>query len=76
MYQVLAGLDYVFVYLDDILIASPDEQPHHQHLQAVLERLQEAGWVLNAEQCLFGVSAVEFSGHHITAEGAEPLQQK
>ncbi len=25
---------------------------------------------------LFGVSAVEFLGHHITAEGAEPLQQK
>jgi hypothetical protein len=76
MYQVLAGLDYVFVYLDNILIASPDKQPHHQHLRAVLERLKEAGRVLNAEKCLFGVSAVEFLGHHIKAEGAEPLQQK
>ncbi len=76
MYQVLAGLEYVFVYLDDILIASPDEQTHQQHLRAVLERLQEAGRVLNAEKFLFGVSAVEFLGHHITAEGAEPLQQK
>jgi hypothetical protein len=76
MDQVLAGLDFVFVYLDDILIASPDEQTHQQHLRAVLERLQEAGLVLNAEKCLFGVSAVEFLGHHITAEGAEPLQQK
>ncbi len=76
MDQVLAGLDYVLVYLDDILIASPDERTHQQHLRAVLERLQEAGLVLNAEKCLFGVSAVEFLGHHITAEGAEPLQQK
>ncbi len=76
MYQVLAGLDYVFVYLEDILIASPDEQTHQQHLWAVLERLQEMGRVLNAEKCLFGVSAVEFLGHHITAEGAKPLQQK
>jgi hypothetical protein len=76
MDQVLASLGFVFVYLDDILIASPDERTHQQHLRAVLERLQEAGLVLNAEKCLFGVSAVEFLGHHITAEGAEPLQQK
>ncbi len=73
MDKVLAGLDFVFVYLDDILIASPDERTHQQHLRAVL---QEAGLVLNAEKCLFGVSAVEFLSHHITAEGTEPLQQK
>jgi hypothetical protein len=41
MDQVLAGLDYVFVYLDDILIASPDERTHQQHLRAVLERLED-----------------------------------
>jgi hypothetical protein len=76
MDQFLSGLDYVFVYLDDILIASPDERTHQQHLQAVLERHQEAGLVLIAEKCLFGVSALEFLGPHITAEGAEPLQQK
>jgi hypothetical protein len=69
MDQVLAGLDFVFVYLDDILIASPDERTYQQHLRAVLEWLQEAGLVLNPEKCLFGVSAVEFLGHHITAEG-------
>jgi hypothetical protein len=76
MDQVLAGLDYVFIFLDDILIASPYERTHQQHLRMVLERLQEVGLVLNAEKCLFGVSVVEFLGHHITAEGAEPLQQK
>jgi hypothetical protein len=76
MDQVLAGPDYVFVYLDDILIASLDKRTHQQHLRAVLKRLQEAGLVLNAEKCLFGVSAVEFLGHHITAEVAEPLQQQ
>jgi hypothetical protein len=76
MDQVLAGLDYVFVYLDDILIASPDKRTHQQHLREVLEQLQEARLVLNSENCLFGVSVLEILGHHITAEGAEPLQQK
>jgi hypothetical protein len=42
----------------------------------IIYYFQEAGLVLNAEKCLLGVSAVEFLGHHITAEGAEPLQQK
>ncbi len=51
--QVLVGLDYVFVFLDNMLIASPDKRTHQQHLQAVLERLQEAGLEFNAEKCLF-----------------------
>ncbi len=43
MDQVLACLDFVFVYLDDILIASPDEGTHQQHLQAVLSGSRRQG---------------------------------
>ena len=39
MDSVLAGLPFVLVYLDDILVASPDGQLHAVHLQEVLERL-------------------------------------
>lgn len=31
--------DYVFVYLDDILIFSQDEKQHVSHIRAVLQRL-------------------------------------
>jgi hypothetical protein len=75
MDQVLAGLDYVFVYLDAILIASPDERTHQQHLRLVLEWLQEAGLVLIAEKCLSGVSAVEFLGHHHSRGGGTPATE-
>lgn len=30
---------FVFVYLDDILIFSPDEETHVQHVKQVLQRL-------------------------------------
>ena len=42
-----AGMDFVFVYLDDILIASVDEATHLHHIRSVLSRLQEFGLVIN-----------------------------
>ena len=42
--RVLAGLPFVLVYLDDILVASPDRKTHLEHLRAVLQRLQENDW--------------------------------
>ncbi len=36
MDQILAGLEYTFVYLDDVLITSKSHQEHAAHLQEVL----------------------------------------
>ena len=49
--DVLQGLDFVFVYVDDILIASWSEEEHILHVQEVLRRLGEHGLVINAEKC-------------------------
>ena len=46
MDRVGAGLDFVFIYLDDILIASSDMEEHLVHLQQVFERLREIGSTL------------------------------
>ncbi len=73
MDEVLAGLDFAFCYLDDILIASSNEDEHLQHLQQVLQRLQQYGLVLNMEKWELGRQQVDFLGHHITAEGATPI---
>jgi len=73
MDRLLSGLDFIFVYLDDILIASCDEETHLSHLRQVLERLREGGLLLNMEKCQFGASSVEFLGHRVDAAGLQPL---
>jgi hypothetical protein len=61
-------------YLDDILIARSIEEEHLQHLQLVLQRLQQYGLVLKMEKCKLGRQQVDFLGHCISAEGAPPSQ--
>jgi transposase InsO family protein len=76
MDRVIAGLDGVFCYLDDILVASPDPDSHRRHLQQLFDRLRQYGLVLNANKCVFGHPAVEFLGHSVTGDGAAPLEDK
>jgi Reverse transcriptase (RNA-dependent DNA polymerase) len=47
MDRILFDIPYVFVYLDDMLIASRTREKHLLHLQEVLGRLQDNGLVLN-----------------------------
>ena len=76
MDTVCCCLDSVFVYIDDIIVTSPDEASHRLHLTQLFERLQEHGLVINVAKCQFGLSAIDFFGHHITQHGATPLTDK
>ena len=76
MDEVLHGLDCIFVYLDDILVASNTVEEHHIHLEEVLKRLQQHGLVLHLEKCVFFASSVDFLGQHVTAEGIRPLETR
>jgi transposase InsO family protein len=72
MDHVFANMPFVFVYLDDILIASRTDEEHVEHVALVLEQLRKFGLVINADKCEFGVSTVEFLGHVISEHGATP----
>lgn len=52
MQQCLSGQlsDYAFVYLDDIILYSPDFASHLQHLDKVLERLGQHGLKLRLDK--------------------------
>ena len=73
---VLRGLPSVFVYLDDILVASPDPAQHAVDLRAVLSRLSDAGLTLNKGKCILGASTVTFLGHSVSAAGIIPLPKR
>ena len=76
MDKVCQGLDRVYVYLDDILIASVNQSQHLADLTALFERLKQFGLVVNPTKCVFAVSEINFLGHQITQHGAIPLPEK
>lgn len=53
---------FVLVYLDDILVLSPDLSSHQQHVHQVLRRLLKSGLFIKAEKCAFHVTATSFLG--------------
>ena len=67
--NALGDLDFCFVYMDDLLVASKDEVEDVAHLWVIFQWLREAGLVLNVEKCQFGVSSVKYLGHHVAAAG-------
>ena len=73
MDDILCGLPFVFVYLDDVLIASRTHEEQVQHLQQVLTIFKQHGLVLNGEKCVLGASTVDYLGHKVTTEGISPL---
>jgi hypothetical protein len=76
MDRILAGLDFVFYYLEDVIIGSRSMAEHLQHLRMLFQRLQAAGLVINREKCVFGVQQVEFLGHHVSAAGVLPIASR
>ena len=53
----------MFVYLDDIAIASCSMEEHLIHVKQVLERLEGAGLRLKPEKCKFATNQVDYMGH-------------
>lgn len=74
--EVLRGLHVVFVYIDDILVASRNQKEHEKHLTEVLQRLHEHHLRINAVKCVFGQQSVKYLKHTIDAEGIRPTEEK
>ena len=73
---VCQGLDFVFVYLDDILVAGDTRAQHDRNLKLLFERLAKYGLILNLAKCRFACTELNFLGHHINAEGISPLPER
>lgn len=76
MHQVCAGLNFVFIYIDDILIASHDADEHRDHLNQVFHRLSEYGLTINPAKCVLGSTTIEFLSHEISSDGISPSKQR
>lgn len=74
--NALRGLDFVFPYLDDILVASENEEQHRHHLRALFERLDKFGCKINPSKCNLGKNTVHFLGYLVTKDGIRPPTEK
>ncbi len=59
----------VYVYLDDIIIASKDVHAHMETLKVILHRLQEVGLRLKLTKCEFSKPRIKFLEHIVDEFG-------
>ena len=71
MEKVLQGLHWktLLLYMDDIIVVSPDFDTHISRLEEVLQRLQKAGLKLKPTKCKLLQDQVEYLGHVVSAQG-------
>ena len=74
--EITRGLDFVFAYINDFLIASETEEQHCEHLRILFQRLDDYGVVINHVKCEFGVNEITFLGHTVNAFGIKPLAER
>jgi len=53
---------WLIIYMDDILIFSPDHETHQKRTHKVLSRLQEHRLYLKPEKCTFNTNEIEYLG--------------
>ena len=74
MDNVFRDMQFVHVYLDDIMVASSSIEEHCIHLRRLLERLTEYGLVANPHVFWDSRASLDFLGHRITSDGIHPWQ--
>ena len=65
--------DFVFNYLDDLIIYSRSLEEHARHVRIVLNKLQDAGFTLNFDKVTFAASEIKYLGHILSARGVSVL---
>ena len=77
MSDLMVGLEFARVYIDDLLIVSKETFKNHlDHLEQVLTRLAEAGLKVNATKSSFCCNELEYLGYLINNEGVRPTMKK
>jgi hypothetical protein len=76
MNDVLQGLSFVSVYLNDILIFSKTPEEHITHVTAVLNKIKEHGFFLKLAKCEFFQTSITYLGPLINCDGIMPDPKK
>ena len=77
MNELFNGLDFVIMYIDDLLLISNKcFNDHIMKLDNVLSRLESAGFIVNAEKSFFARNVLEYLGFKVTKQCIMPSPDK
>ncbi|XP_062534290.1 uncharacterized protein K02A2.6-like [Armigeres subalbatus] len=76
MNSMVADLEGVDTFLDDIFVASKTEEEHHKMLKALFQRRQAYGFVLREEKCNILQTEVKYLAHIVDENGLRPDPSK
>ena len=65
---------HVLIYIDDLIIYTPDIESHFRELQRVLDRMVENNIIIKTTKCVFFQKKVNYLGHQISRDGLEPKE--
>ena len=74
MVDLFQDLDYLLVYIDNILILQREgetEDNHLQKIEKVLSRLEATGFCANLHKSFFMQQEIEYLGYLITSKGVK-----
>ena len=69
IHLILHDFQFMFVYMDDLIIYSRTFKEHLNHLKLVFDRLSQHHVLVNEEKCVFVQKNLEFLGHIVSKEG-------
>ncbi len=77
MSELMASLEFVRTYLDDLLCISKGSlEDHLNKLRRVLIRLRDAGLTVNARKSSFCAVETEYLGYVLSRDGIKPQPKK
>ena len=70
------NMNWCIVYLDDIIIFSDTKEEHLKRLEAVFQKLCDAGLKLKPSKCFFFREEIEYLGHVVSGKGISTNPKK
>ena len=67
---------FLWVYIDDILIFSNTEEDHLRHIAMVCDKLKQAQFYASRKKSEFFAKSIDVLGHVIDDEGLKPAPEK
>ena len=65
----------VWIFMDDGVVGTMDEEGHIKSVDEVLSRLEDQGMKLKIIKCQFGTRHLQLLGHQVTPDGLLPSQK-